>query len=115
MTGIYYLWGGNSAWGTDCSGLVWLTHRLAGYTVPRDAHPQFHAATPVDPPYQPGDLFFFHKDADPTRIGHVGISLGGWRMIHSSRTRNGVYEEDIQASDELKRKFAGADVCTAMN
>jgi cell wall-associated NlpC family hydrolase len=108
LTGVYYLWGGNTALGTDCSGLVWQTHRLCGYSTPRDAHPQFHAALPVEQPYQRGDLFFFRKAEDPNRISHVGICTGGWNMIHSSRNRNGVYEEDVQANPDLRERFAGA-------
>jgi gamma-D-glutamyl-L-lysine dipeptidyl-peptidase len=108
FTGVYYLWGGNTAFGTDCSGLSWLMHRVAGYDIPRDSHPQFEAAKKVDPPFAPGDLLFFHKESDTARIGHVGISVGGWRMIHSSRSRNGVYEEDVQESEGLTKTFAGA-------
>src|SRR2546421_7728917 len=108
LFGVYYLWGGNSGFGTDCSGLTFLLHRLSGYSIPRDAALQFPAGQVVDPPYTMGDLLFFHSDSDPNRISHVGISTGGWSMIHSSRSRNGVYEEDVQASENLQRTFAGA-------
>ncbi|HEX7582464.1 MAG TPA: NlpC/P60 family protein, partial [Gaiellaceae bacterium] len=45
--GLRYLWGGLSAWGFDCSGLVWDVFRVHGMTIPRDADPQFRHGTPV--------------------------------------------------------------------
>src|SRR5262249_55415975 len=41
FVGVHYLWGGLSAWGFDCSGLVWDVYRAHGMTIPRDADPQF--------------------------------------------------------------------------
>mgnify|MGYP003379539187 FL=1 len=44
---------------------------------------------------------------------HVGVSLGpeidptGWTMIHSSRSRNGVYVDDVQAVASLRERFLG--------
>jgi hypothetical protein len=108
FAGVFYLWGGCSAWGIDCSGLVQLVHRLCGYEIPRDARLQFPAGRSVEPPLNTGDLLFFHSETDPTRITHVGLCTGGWRMIHSSRSRNGVYEEELEASPRWRERFAGA-------
>ena len=43
-----YIWGGVSAYGVDCSGLVHLAWRRFGVTLPRDAHDQA-AAHRADP------------------------------------------------------------------
>ena len=42
------------------------------------------------------------------RITHVGMSLGGWEIIHSSRLRNGVYKDDVQNTESLKQNFVNA-------
>ena len=107
-TGANYLWGGCSAGGIDCSGFAQLVHRLSGYTIPRDADMQFAAGSPVEKDFQPGDLLFFTGDHNKRKISHVGISTGGWNMIHSSRFHNGVYEDDVQQRPHLRDTFAGA-------
>src|SRR5687768_5566191 len=108
MIGVPYLWGGTSGNGIDCSGFVQLLHRWVGVDIPRDADMQCGAAKPVEPPFEVGDLFFFAEDDSNRKITHVGMSLGGWRMIHSSRSRNGVYIDDVQEVGFLKEIFAGA-------
>jgi cell wall-associated NlpC family hydrolase len=101
MIGIPYLWGGTSGNGIDCSGYARLLHRWVGVEIPRDADQQCDAAKPVQEPFQVGDLLFFGEGDSERRVTHVGISLGGWRMIHSSRGNNGVYIDDVEKSKSL--------------
>jgi cell wall-associated NlpC family hydrolase len=79
--GTHYLWGGLSAWGFDCSGLVWDLYRAHGLTIPRDADPQFHHGTPVArDALRPGDLLFF---GSPGYADHVAIYVGDDRMLEA--------------------------------
>jgi hypothetical protein len=79
--GVHYLWGGLSAWGYDCSGLIWAVYRAHGMTIPRDADPQFHHGTPVArAALRPGDLLFF---GSPSYADHVSIYVGNDRMLEA--------------------------------
>ena len=108
MIGVPYLWGGTSGDGIDCSGFVRLLHQWVGVDVPRDADMQHATAEPVEPPFDAGDLLFFREGSSNRKITHVGISLGGWTMIHASRRNNGVYVENVQERESLKEIFVSA-------
>jgi cell wall-associated NlpC family hydrolase len=69
---------------------------------------QHSAARPVEPPFEIGDLFFFGEGDENRHVTHVGISLGGWTMIHSSRRQNGVYIDNIQEVESLREIYISA-------
>lgn len=78
-----YLWGATGPSAYDCSGLAMEAYRSAGISIARTTFDQWKTEAHVSDP-QPGDLVFFAgSDGTMTDPGHVGIVIGGGKMIQA--------------------------------
>jgi cell wall-associated NlpC family hydrolase len=80
--GCRYVWAASGPRTFDCSGFTMFVYAQVGVHLPHSSRMQInHGAHVGRANLQPGDLVFFY-----TPIHHVGIYIGGGKMVHSPHT-----------------------------
>lgn len=101
--GSPYLWGGNSRWGIDCSGLVQVALLSCGRKCPRDSDQQLAALGRElgrDEQHARGDLIFWD--------GHVGFMANDQILLHANAHHMAVaYEPLSEAAARIESSGGG--------
>jgi cell wall-associated NlpC family hydrolase len=94
-----YRWGASGPGSFDCSGLTMWVWGKAGVSLPHSSRAQYASGRHVSRgELQPGDLVYFGSP-----IHHVGIYIGGGRMISAPQTG-----DVVKVQNALRGDYAGA-------
>jgi cell wall-associated NlpC family hydrolase len=94
-----YRWGGSGPGSFDCSGLTAWVWGKAGVSLPHSSRAQYGGGRKVSrSDLQPGDLTYYGSP-----IHHVGIYIGGGRMISAPQTG-----DVVKVQNAFRNDYAGA-------
>jgi len=104
--GAPYKYGGTTASGLDCSGLVYTVFASAGFKLSRSTQELYHRLPEVKGEILPGDLLFFNTTGG---VSHVGIYLGTKKFIHaaSQGPKTGVIISELDEA-YYRQRYLGA-------
>lgn len=96
--GSPYVWGAEGPNSFDCSGFTSYVFRNAvGVSIPRTSSAQSGLGKTVSKAnLQPGDLVFFNTSG--SGVSHVGIYVGGGKMVHAPSSGKSVTTSSINSS-----------------
>lgn len=106
-SGTPYKWGGTTANGMDCSGLLLNSFKVIDYNMPRTSAEQKKTGKKVSKnEIKKGDLVFFATTKKKRKITHVGLvtdKRGGEIIFIHASTSKGVTESSLENSYWKKR------------
>lgn len=100
--GLPYVWGATGPSAFDCSGFTQHVFGKFGITLPRTTYDQVRLGSPVSyEQLKPGDLVFERKSSNGPE--HVGIYIGGGKIIHAANSAVGIIIGPIYQFSEARR------------
>lgn len=99
LLGCKYVYGGNTPSGFDCSGYVKYVFNHFGVSLSRTSASQYSNSVKIKKSeLQVGDLVFFSQTTGSSKVGHVGIYVGGGQFIHAAAPGKGVRYDSLNDS-----------------
>lgn len=96
QVGKPYEWGADGPNSFDCSGLTMRAWEAGGVGLPHWSVAQAQAVDRVSySDLRPGDLIFWSDNGQASGVYHVGLYIGGGRMIHAPRPGKNVEVQNV--------------------